>query len=173
MSPHCCSYCLKAIATKPGIKWHIAQSPACRDHWEKLIEWTHFAASNGEDDQTIEETNDDAPPYEWVNEFNELDGPNVPLEVPEGHLVHQSHIDIVAGPPDLCEPPSKHVRVEADEGDSPSWLTSGRFTEKYTGIAATTLGRGKTIFKALEVTELKKDDSEWVPFCDEDEWHLV
>ena len=81
----------------------------CRNHWEKLIERTHFAASNGKDDQTIEETNDDTPPYEWVNEFNELDGPNVPLKVLEGHLVHQSRIDVVAGPPDLCEPPSKRA----------------------------------------------------------------
>ena len=63
--------------------------------------------------------------------------------------------------------------MEADEGDSPSWPTSGCFTEKYTGVTATTLGRGKTIFKALEATELKKDDSEWVPFRDEDEWHLA
>ena len=101
--PHHCSYCLKAIATKPGIKQHIVQSPACHDHWEKLVEQTHFTASNSEDDQTVEETNDNAPPYEWVNEFNELDGPNIPLKVPEGHLVHQSCIDVVAGPPDLCK----------------------------------------------------------------------
>ena len=73
MAPHHCSYCLKPIATKPGIKWHITQSPACCNHQNQLLERAQFAESNGEDDPA-EEINDNAPLYEWGDKINVVDG---------------------------------------------------------------------------------------------------
>ena len=174
MAPHHCSYCLKPIATKPGIKRHIAQSPACRDHWERLIEWTQFAASNDKDDQLAEQTNDDVPdyPYKWEDALDGMDAPDDLLDVPDGHLVHQSRANIDPGPPDLHDPPSDHAHTEEDNGDLPHWPESGRFTEQYPGVAATILGKKKTVFESLEAAELERGNGEWAPFCDEDEWEL-
>jgi len=90
MVPHCYSFCLKPIPTK------------------RLLEQSQIAVSNDKDDQLVEETND-APLHEWGDEFNTIDGPDIPLDVPEGYLVHQSHINVDPGPPDLCELPSKHA----------------------------------------------------------------
>ena len=92
MAPHRCSYCLKPIATKPGIKRHIVQLPACHDHWERLVVWSQFAASNHEDDQIAEQMNDNVPdyPYEWEDGMDGMDAPNDPPGVPDGHLVHPS-----------------------------------------------------------------------------------
>ena len=114
MAPHHCSYCLKPIVTKPGIKRHIAQSPACRDHWERLVEQTQFAASNDKDVQLAEQTNDDVPdyPYEWEDALDGMDTSNDLLDVPDGHLVHQSCANVDPGPPDLCDPPSDHACAE-------------------------------------------------------------
>ena len=109
MAPHRCSYCLKPIATKPGIKRHIAQSPACHDHQNRLLEWAQFAESNGEDDQPAKEINDNAPLYEWGDEINAVNGPDIPLDIPEGYLVNQSCVDVNPGPPDLCELPLKRA----------------------------------------------------------------
>ena len=63
--------------------------------------------------------------------------------------------------------------MEEENEDSHHWLSSGRFTEQFPGIAATILGRKETIFKLLEAAELEKGESEWAPFHDEDEWELV
>jgi len=173
MAPHCCSYCLKLIATKPGIKRHIAQSPACRDHQNWLLERAQFAESNGKDDQPAEEINDNAPLYEWGDEINAVDGPDVPLDIPEGYLVNQSRVDVDPGPPDLCEPPLKRAQVEAEDGDSPPWPASGCFSEQYMGVTAKILGRKQTVFEAQEAAEIARGDSEWAPFRDQDEWELA
>jgi len=175
MAPHRCNYCLKPIATEAGIKRHIAQSPACRDQWTKLLERMELTVSKDEDDQLPEHMNDDAPgdPYELMNEFDAMDGPDDALDVPDGHLVHLSHVDVDPGPPDLSEPPSKRARMEEDNGDLPRWPASGRFTEQYPGVAATILGKEKTVFESMEATDLEKGRSEWAPFRDEDEWELA
>ena len=111
MPPHRCNYCLKAIATEAGIKRHIAQSPACRNQWTKLLEQIKFTVSNDEDGQHPEQVDDGAPgdPYGWTNESDAMDGPDNALDVPDGHLVHPSCIDVDSGPPELCEPPSKRA----------------------------------------------------------------
>ena len=96
-----------------------------------------------------------------------------PLDIPDGHLVHHTHIGINCVPPDLSKPPSKCVQVEEDNGHSPHWPSSGCFTEQYMGVAATILGKKKTVFEHLEATELQKGKSEWVPFHDKDEWELA
>jgi len=134
-----------------------------------------YTVSNDADDELPEWTIDGAPdyPYEWENTFDGMDPPDIPLDVPDGHLVHQSRIDADPGPPELCEPPSKRARVEEDNGDSPCWPSSGRFTEQYPGVAATILGKQKTVFEHLEAAEVERGDSEWAPFCDEDEWELA
>ncbi|KIM69846.1 hypothetical protein SCLCIDRAFT_19625 [Scleroderma citrinum Foug A] len=157
MAPHHCSYCLKPIATKPGIKRHIAQSPACRDHWERLVERTQFAASNDKDVQLAEQTNDDVPdyPYEWEDALDGMDTSNDPLDVPDGHLGQDCLYS-----------------TEEDNGDLPHWPESGCFTEQYPGVATTILGKKKTIFKSLEAAELERGNGEWAPFHDEDEWEL-
>ena len=173
MAPHCSSYCLKHIATKPGIKRHITQSPACRDHWKRVVERAQFAVTNDKDDQFVEVTNDDTPSYDWMDDFDDNGSPDSPLNVPEGNLVHHSHIDVHPGPPDLCKPSSKHARVEQDDEDSPHWPLSGHFTEHYPGMAATILGKEKTVFKSQEAAELERGNSEWAPFCDEDEWEFA
>ena len=176
MPPHCCNYCLKAIATEAGIKHHIAQSPACHNQWTKLLEQIKFfTVSNDEDGQHPEQVDDGAlgNPYRWTNESDAMDGPDNALDVPDGHLVHPSCIDVDSGPPELCKPPSKRARVEDDNGDSPPWPASGHFTEQYPGVAAAVLGRKKTVFKSLEAAELEKGENEWAPFRDEDEWELA
>ena len=168
MAPHHSSYCLKPIATKPGIKQHIAQLPACCDHWKRVVERAQFAVTSDKDDQFVEVMNDDTPSYDWMDDFDDNGGPDSPLDVPEGNLVYHSRIDVHPGPPDLCKPPSKHAQVEQDDEDSPHWPLSGRFTEHYPGMAATILGKEKTIFESQEATELERGDSEWAPFSDED-----
>ena len=107
--------------------------------------------SNNAEDQLPEETNDDTQNWEYV--FDDMDGADDPLDVPDGHLVHQSRLDDDPGPPDLCEPPSKRARVKEDNEDSPPWPASGRFTEQYPGVTATILGREKTIFECLKAAE--------------------
>jgi len=171
MAPHHCSYCLKPIATKPGIKRHIVQLPACHEHWERLIERIQFTTSNAEGDQLAEQTSNDAPDYTYKWDDG-LVAPNAPFDIPEGHLVHQSHADIDLGPPDLCEPQAEHALPEEDDRDSPCWPKSGCFTEPYPGVAATILGKKKTVFERLESAELERGDNEWAPFCDKDEWEL-
>ena len=131
-----------------------------------------FAASNGEGDQLPEVTNDDTP-YEWMNQFNGTDSPDDALDVPDGHLVHQSNAVRKPGPPDLCERPSKRMQVEEENEALPPWLASGCFTEQYMGTAATALGRKQTVFESLEAAELEKGEGNWVPFCDEDEWEFA
>ena len=174
MPPHHCNYCLKPIATEAGIKWHIAQSPACRDQRSKLLEWLTFTIPNDTDDQPPEPTDDDTLgyPYEWENTFDGVDGPEEPLDVPDGHLVHQSHVDINPGPPDLSEQPSKRAQVEEDREDSP-WPSLGCFKEPYPKPTATILGKKMMMFEAMEAAELKKGKREWVPFRDEDKWELA
>ena len=78
------------------------QMPACRDQWTKLLDWMEHTVSSDIDDQLPEQAIDDALdyPYEW-------DAPDNPLDMSDGHLVHQSRVDVDPGPPDLCEPPSK------------------------------------------------------------------
>jgi len=131
-----------------------------------------FAASNGEGDQLPEVTNDDTP-YEWMNQFNGTDSPDDALDVPDGHLVHQSNAVRKPGPPDLCERPSKRMQVEEENEALPPWLASGCFTEQYMGTAATALGRKQTVFESLEAAELEKGEGNWVPFRDEDEWEFA
>ena len=111
MPPRRCNYCLKAIATEAGIKRHIAQSPACRNQWTKLLEQIKFTVSNDEDGQHPEQVDDGAlgNPYGWTNKSDAMDGPDNALDVPDGHLVHPSRIDVDLGPPELCEPPSKRA----------------------------------------------------------------
>ena len=127
--------------------------------------------SNNTEDQLPEETNDDAQNWEYV--FDDMDGADSPLDVPDGHLVHQFRLDDDPGPPDLCKPPSKRARVKEDNEDSPPWPASGRFTEQYLGIAATILGREKMIFECLKAAEDERGDGKWAPFHDEDEWELA
>ena len=168
MPPHCCNYCLKPIATEAGIKWHIAQSPACHNQWTKLLERTKSAVLNDIDDQPPELMDDDAPgyPYNWENIFDGVDGPKEPLDVPDGHLVHQSRVDVDPGPPNLSKRPSKRVRVEEDREDSP-------YTEPYPKATATILGKKKTVFESMEAADLKKGKDKWAPFRNEDEWELA
>ena len=173
MPPHCCNYCLKPIATEPGIKRHIAQSPVCRKQWTKLLEWMEFTGSNDTDDQLLEQANDNIP-YESVNVFDSINSPDDLLDILDGQLVHQSPVDVDPGPPELCEPPPKHAQMEEDDGDSPPWLSSGCFAEQYPGVAATVLlGKKKMVFESLEAAEFEKDESEWAPFHDKDKWELA
>ena len=58
--------------------------------------------------------------------------------------------------------------MEVDNDDSPPWPSSGRFTEQYVGVAATTLGRKQMVFESLEAAEIESGNSEWAPFCDVD-----
>ena len=127
--------------------------------------------SNNTEDQLPEETNDDAQNWEYV--FDDMDGADNPLDVPDRHLVHQFRLDDDPGPPDLCKPPSKQAQVKEDNEDSPPWPASGRFTEQYLGIAATILGREKMIFECLKAAEDERGDGKWAPFHDEDEWELA
>ncbi|KIM64572.1 hypothetical protein SCLCIDRAFT_23311 [Scleroderma citrinum Foug A] len=175
MSPLRCNYCLKPMATEAGIKRHIAQSPACRKQWAKLLDRLKFTVSDNVNDQPPEQMNVDILdyPYEWGNAVDGIDGPDDVFDVPDGHLVHQTCVDVDPGPPNLTEPPSKHARVEEENEDSHCWPSSGRFTEQFPGIAATILGRKEMIFESLEAAELEKGESEWAPFCDEDEWELA
>ena len=117
--------------------------------------------------------NDNAPSYDWMDDFDDNGSPDSPLDILEENLVHCSCIDVHPGPPDLCKPPSKHALVEQDDEDSPHWLSSGHFTEHYPGMATAILGKEKTVFKSQEATELERGDSEWVPFCNEDEWEFA
>ena len=167
MAPHRCNYCLKPIATEAGIKQHIVQTPACRDQWTKLLDRMEHTVLSDIGNQLPERAIDNAPdyPYKW-------DAPDNLLDMLDGHLVHQSHVDVDPGPPDLCKLPSKHARVEEDNGDSPCWLSSGHFTEQYLGVATTVLGKKKTVFESLEAAEIERGDSEWAPFHDEDKWEL-
>jgi len=41
--------------------------------------------------------------------FDGIDGPDVGLDVLDGHLVHQTRVDVDPGPHDLSEPPSKQA----------------------------------------------------------------
>jgi len=131
-----------------------------------------FAALNGEGDQLPEVMNVDAP-YKWMNQFDGMDGPDDALDALDGHLVHQSNAVREPGPPDLCERPSKRTRVEEENEALPPWLASGRFTEQYTGTAATALGRKQTVFESLEAAELEKGEGDWAPFRNEDEWEFA
>ena len=63
--------------------------------------------------------------------------------------------------------------MEEDNGDSPAWPSSGRFTEQYLGITGTVLGKNKTVFESMEAAKFETGKSEWAPFCDEDEWELA
>ena len=40
-------------------------------------------------------------------------------------------------------------------------------------MAATILGKEKTVFKSQEAAELERGDSEWVPFRNEDKWEFA
>jgi len=175
MAPHRCNYCLKPMAAEAGIKRHIVQSSACRDQWSKVLECLKFTVSDDEDDQPPAQMEDDAPdyPYDWEDTFDGMDGPDVGLDVLDGHLVHQTHVDVDPGPPDLSEPPSKQARVEADEEHSPRWPSSERFTEQYAGVAATILDKRQMVFESLEAAGLEEGESKWTPFRDEDEWDLA
>ena len=93
--------------TEAGIKQHIAQSPPCCNQWTKHLDQMKSTVSNDAEDQPLVVTNDDAP--EWGNVFDGMDGADDTLDIPDGHLVHQSHVDDDSGPPDLCKPPSKHM----------------------------------------------------------------
>ena len=163
------------MATEAGIKRHIVQSPACCEQWAKLLDRLKLAVSDDANDQPPEEMNDNVPDYpcEWEDAFDGIDGPNDVLDVPDGHLVHQTCVDVDPGPPDLTEPPSKRAQVEEDNEDSPHWPSSGCFTEQYLGVAATILDKKKMVFESLEAIELERGDSKWVPFRDEDEWELA
>jgi len=163
------------MATEAGIKRHITQSSACRDQWLKVLECLKFTVSDDEDNQPPAQMDDDAPdyPYDWEDAFDGMDGPDVGLDVPDGHLVHQTRVDVDPGPPDLSKPPSKQARVEADEEHLPRWPSSERFTEQYAGVAATILDKRQTVFEFLEAAGLEEGESEWTPFHDEDEWDLA
>jgi len=176
MAPHRCIYCLKPIATESGIKRHVMQSPACRDAWANLLDRMKSTISNDADNQLPEQTDNDVldNPYEWEDMLDGRDGPDNTLDMPDGHLVHLSRGDVDnPGPPDLSERPSKRVRLEEDNEDLPHWPASGHFTEQYTGVAATILGKQKTVFESMEAAELERGESEWAPFRDEDEWELA
>ena len=172
MPSHRCNYCLKPIPTEPGIKRHIAQLPACHKQWTKLLEQTEFTGSNHEDDQLLEQANDNVP-YESVNVFDSIDGPDNFLDIPDGHLVHHSPVNVDPGPPELCKPPPKRARMEEDNGNSPAWPSSGRFTEWYPGVTTIVLGKNKTVFESMEAAEFETGESEWAPFHDKDEWELA
>jgi len=163
------------MATEAGIKRHIAQSPACRDQWTKLLDRLKFTVSDNADDQAPEKVNDDAPDYsyDWRDALEGIDGADDLLDVPDGHLVHQTHVDTDPGPPDLSELPSKRARVEEDKSHSPRWPSSGRFAEQYAGVAATILDKKKTVFESLEAAELEEGGNKWAPFRDEDKWELA
>jgi len=175
MAPLRCNYCLKPIATEVGIKRHIAQSPTCRDQWTKLLEWSKCTVPEVTGDHSAQQTNDNAPDYtyKWGGAFDGMDVPHDALDVPDGHLVHQTRMNVDPGPPDLSEPPSKQARVEEDDGCSPRWPSSGCFTEQYLGVAATILGKKGTVFESMEAADLAKGESEWAPFRDKDEWELA
>ena len=130
--------------------------------------------SHDTDNQLSEEANDDTLGYlcEWENALDGMD--EDPLDIPDGHLVHHTHVDVNHAPPDLSELPSKCARVEEeDNGHSPCWPSFGHFTEQYTSVAATILGKKRTMFECLEAAELEKDESKWAPFHNEDEWELA
>ena len=40
-------------------------------------------------------------------------------------------------------------------------------------MAATILGKEKTVFESQEAAELERGDSEWAPFRDEDKWEFA
>ena len=112
MSPLRCNYCLKPMATKAGIKRHIVQSPVCREQWVKLLDRLKFTVSDELDnvnDQPPEQMNVDVLdyPYEWGDTVDGIDGPDDVFDVPDGHLVHQTCVDVDPGSPNLTELPSK------------------------------------------------------------------
>ena len=112
MSPLRCNYCLKPMATEAGIKRHIVQSPVCHEQWVKLLDQLKFTVLDELDnvnDQPPEQMNVDVLdyPYEWGDTVDGIDGPDDVFDVPDGHLVHQTCVDVDPGPPNLTELPSK------------------------------------------------------------------
>ena len=92
--------------------------PACHDHWKRVVERAQFAITNDEDDQFVEVTNDDAPSYDWMDDFDDNGSPDSPLDILEGNLVHHSCIDIRPGPPDEAtqgEPRTNHHTRDSEE----------------------------------------------------------
>lgn len=128
MAPHRCNYCLKPMATEAGIKRHIAQSSACRDQWSKVLECLKFTVSDDEDDQPPAQMDDDAPdyPYDWEDAFDGMDGPDVGLDVPDGHLVHQTRVDVDPGPPDLVGHPLNASQSSMPASLLRSWIRGRR-----------------------------------------------
>ncbi|KAI6017027.1 hypothetical protein EDC04DRAFT_2870151 [Pisolithus marmoratus] len=87
MPTHHCNYCLKPISTLAGVKQHIAQSAACQQWWNHVLE--HMAGTAfADNDHQIDNGLDNTPgiPSDWNDES---DGNGDMFNVQEGPLVQQ------------------------------------------------------------------------------------
>ncbi|KIK15871.1 hypothetical protein PISMIDRAFT_16209 [Pisolithus microcarpus 441] len=170
MPAHRCDYCLKPISTLAGVKRHIAQSAACQQQWNRVLE--HTASTASVDDHQIGDEMDNAPGI-VSDQYDESDGNDSGrdnLDIQEGPLVQQ--LQSYAEPEPL-NPPSRHASVGDDVEDEPASANGGRFVEQYTGAAAHILGSWPTVFEDMENAENTSGGSQWAPFQNEEEWELA
>ena len=177
MPGHRCNYCLKPIVTAPGVKRHISQSPACRQQWRKLLERTTVTATEDKVDQSNDNILDNTPEvdasYQWADDVHMGYSSDGAISQ-EGHMIIESRYREDSGPSELHDPPPKRPQVEDDIEDAEASMPpTGRFTEQLADITAKILGSAKTVFERLEEEELAKEETEWAPFQDEEEWEVA
>ncbi|KAI6010391.1 hypothetical protein BKA83DRAFT_4068620 [Pisolithus microcarpus] len=166
MPTHRCNYCLKPIATAPGVKRHITQSARCQYQWKEELK--HATSTSDLDGGYREPSETPAKDY-----CCESDGRNDAPDLREGSIVQRHRINADIDPHILQDVASKQARVSDDIDKPPTHSSTGRFTKAFEGVAAKILGSRKTLFESWEEAEALDDDSMWAPFRDEEEWELA
>ncbi|KAF7968708.1 hypothetical protein HWV62_29670 [Athelia sp. TMB] len=156
---HRCGFCLKSLSTQASVKLHIANTPACRQRWDKEISRQDQKAAASVAPTAEASVSLDLPHHD------NFDIPPNDFDYEPPHREKRAYV------PELEGPQSKRVRMEevADE-DAP-----GRYPVSYPGSAAEACGLGKTAFEHIcdEHIQMGHGDNPWAPFEDDDEWGLA
>ncbi|KAI6035762.1 hypothetical protein EDC04DRAFT_2604852 [Pisolithus marmoratus] len=156
MATHCCNYCLKSIATAPGVRWHFVQSAHCQHQWKEDLKQPTTSSDN-EDCHTDSMHHE---PSEALEDWHyESDGRAAnPMKLPTFRkgLLYGGIMSTW----------------------NPNLMISGmkcplNMQGEFEGIAAKILGSQQTLFESVEEVGITDKASMWVPFHDDEEWELA
>ena len=147
-----CSYCHK-LMTSSLLNRHISASKGCRRQWEKTL--------------TL---NEPKPPPQ-----------NRPEKRPTSPCAeHNDNFDMAIFDFDGFEPgrtsanPSKRARVEdADDDERRPTSAGSQYIEPYPRPVGTPLRYAKTKFDLLRKEQERRNENNWTPFKNEEEWQLA